>query len=301
MTRNNQYKPVFDNAEIESEYCRWVKLLGDDDPYVTNELPGIHDVLRAHFLVADYFCDIDGGLGGVGPKSLDLLHSAMYRPFVSLGGVDKWNTAFERIATLIYGIIKDHAFHDANKRTGLLTLLLFLNMNGRVPTAGQKQLEDFAVDIADNKLDKYSRYESMKKKGFVDVDVRFIADYLERNSRKVDRTSYSITYRELDSRLHSFGYRLENPSGNYIDLVRIEEKRKIFGWGAREKVGVKILQVGFPGWKSQVNHGAMKSIRKAAKLTVKDGFDSKTFYEGSDPLQSLIAEYAAPLERLAYR
>ncbi len=298
---DSQHIVIFDNPPVETEYRRWLNEIGAEDPYVSHELPGLQDVLRAHFLIVDYFYGRDSGLGGIGPKSLDLLHSALYRPYVSLDGIEKWKTIFEKAATLIYGIIADHSFHDANKRTGLLVLLLFFNKCSRVPIIGQHELEDFAVEIADHKLDKYPRYRDLKKNGCPDSEVIFIADYLERKSRKIDRTSYSITYRELDRLLVRFGYRLANPSGNYIDLVRIEQRRRIFGLGAKEQVNVKLAQVGFPGWKNQVNAGAVKTVRGAAKLTPDYGIDSKTFYQGADPVQSLIAEYAGPLERLAFR
>lgn len=275
--------------------------IGDEDPYKSDTTPGLNEVLRAHFLIVDYFYGKGTGLGGIGPKSVDLFHSALYRPFVSLGGVEKWRTHFEKAATLIYGIICDHPFHDANKRTGLLTLLLYLDKNSRVPIIGQKELEDFAVDIADHKLDKYPRYRDLRKKKHPDPEVAFIADHLERKSRKIDRTSYSITFRELDQVLRGFGYKLGNPSKNYIDLIRVQHRRKIFGWGEKEPVDVKVLQIGFPGWKNQVNVGAVKSVRAAAKLTPEYGIDSQAFYQGTDPVQALIAEYAKPLERLAFR
>lgn len=291
----------FDHPEIRSEYERWRQLIGNEDPYQSSSIPGLDEVVRAHFLIVDYFYGKQSGLGGIGPKSLDLLHSALYRPFVSLGGVEKWSTHFEKAATLIYGIICDHPFHDANKRTGLLTLLLYLSKNSRVPIAGQKELEDFAVDIADHKLDKYPRYRDLKKRRHPDAEIAFIADHLERKSRKIDRTCYSITYRELDRVLQRFGYKLDNPSKNYIDLIRIKHRRTIFGWGKKEPIDVKILQIGFPGWKSQVNVGAVKSVRVAANLTPEHGIDSQTFYQGTDPVNALISEYAGPLERLAFR
>jgi hypothetical protein len=82
---------------------------------------GMHDVLKAHFLIADFFFAEGEGIGGVGPRDLDLLHSALYRQHVTLGGTAKWDTKFDVCATLLYGLIKDHPFHDANKRTAFLS------------------------------------------------------------------------------------------------------------------------------------------------------------------------------------
>ncbi len=291
---------IFDNHGIQKEFLRWVSHFGPEDPYHSADTVGMTDVLRAHFLIADYFYSKDTGLAGIGPRDADLLHSAVYRQFVSYSGVDKWSTSFERAATLLFGIIADHPFHDANKRTGLLVLLLFLNKLNRLPTVSQSNLEDFAVEISDHKLAKYARYRELRKKS-PDPEVMFIADFLRRNTRKTDRKFYSITYRELDRRLQDLGYRLKNPHKNVIDVVRVEERRKLFGFGTKERVDVKVAQVGFPGWKYQVNQGAISTIRKEAKLTAEDGFDSQSFYQGADPVQSLIAEYSGPLERLAYR
>lgn len=291
---------IFDNHRVRDEFLRWVEYFGESDPYQSDETVGLFDVLRAHFLIADYFYTKDTGLGGLGPRDPVLLHSAIYRQFVSFGGVDKWSTSFERAATLLYGIITDHPFHDANKRTGLLVLLLFLRKINRTPAVGQNELENFAVEIADKKLDKYPRYRDLRK-SHQEPEVMFIADYLKRRSRKFDSQYYTITYRELDKRLEDFGYRLMHPSGNYIDVVRVQQRRRLFGFGEKEQVNVKICQVGFPGWKAQVGQGAIATIRREAKLTAEYGFDSKTFYLGVDPVHSLIAEYSGPLERLAHR
>lgn len=94
---------------------------------------------------------------------------------------------------------------------------------------------------------------------------------------------------------------LENPSGNFIDVVKVEEKRVggFLGIGGRiELVRTKILQIGFPSWKSQVNPKAQKEVLKAAKLTSEYGIDSQVFFNGTEPMYSLIAEYSGPLTRL---
>ena len=191
-------------------------------------------------------------------------------------------------------------FHDANKRTGLLLLLLALKKMRRVPEVRQRDLEELAVEIADNRLNKYPRYNEMRRSE-PDPEVMFIADYIKRNSRREDRTSYTITYRELDRRLHDFGYRLDNPKNNYIDVVRVTERRKLFGFGKREQVNVKVCQIGFPGWKKQVNQSAIATVRKEARLRPEDGIDSKVFFRGADPVHALIDTYSGPLERLANR
>lgn len=291
---------VFTSEAIGSEYNRWVKLVGTDDKYDTYDTVGLLDVLRAHFLIADYFYGRESGLGGIGPRDIHLLHSSVYRQFVAYNGTVKWKTSFEKAATLVFGIVTDHPFYDANKRTGLLTYLYALHKMNRQPTNRQNELEDFMVEIAERSLSKYRRMKELSKRED-DADVLFIADYMKRYSRERDSRYYAITYNELDRRLKEFGYCLANPHKNFIDICRIESYRKFGIFGKKCEKLVKVAQVGFPSWKSQVGKGAIATIRREAKLTPEHGVDSATFYRGADPLNSLIAQYETPLRRLAFR
>ena len=121
------------NADIEAEYKRWSNLIGPADPYLGRTTIGIHEVLRAHFLLLDFFSQIGEGVGGIGPRDIHLLHSALSRQFVQFGGESKWTQRIEVCATLLFGLIKNHPFHDANKRTAFLTSILHLQKVGRTP------------------------------------------------------------------------------------------------------------------------------------------------------------------------
>lgn len=68
---------IFDNSEVEAEYLAWRRYSGDNDPLQTDETVGLLDVLRAHFLIVDYFCTESYGIGGIGPKDPELLRSAI--------------------------------------------------------------------------------------------------------------------------------------------------------------------------------------------------------------------------------
>ena len=69
--------------EILAEYDRVVAQLDDhQDRYGINGL-SVYDVIRAHFFVANHFYLEGYGLGGIGPRSLDLLRSAVSRQYVA--------------------------------------------------------------------------------------------------------------------------------------------------------------------------------------------------------------------------
>src|SRR5262245_35454977 len=111
----------FFNSEAREEYDRTVSCI-DRDPYASQSTLGLMDVIRAHYLVVGFFLTEQRELGGTGPRDIRLLESALYRPHVEFGGVTKWSTPFDRAATTLFGLIKDHPFHDANKRTALLSI-----------------------------------------------------------------------------------------------------------------------------------------------------------------------------------
>lgn len=291
----------FLHADVEREYQRWLALVGNDDPYASRDTIGLHEVLRAHFLIVDFFVEQDYGVGGIGPKSVDLLHSSIYRQFVSFGGKDKWPGKYEKCATLLFGLVKDHPFHDANKRTAFLIALYQLDRLNRTPRVSQREFENFIVEVADNRLAKYARFRELSKEE-EDAEILFIADFLKRNTREIDRRSYTVTFHELNQILKRYGFEMVNQNKNFIDVVRVEKKPKYLGIiGPTVRKEYRLAQIGFPGWKRQVGKGALKSVREATGLTQQHGYDSQTFFQGADPLHTLIDMYSEPLRRLADR
>lgn len=286
--------------EVEAEYHRY---RADFDPIMQFDAPclTIDDVLKAHFLIANHFLLEGAGIGGIGPKSKPLLESAIYRQVSSFRGQLKWTNIFDVTATLFYGIIKNHAFHDANKRTAFLTALFQLHRAGFCPSVNEKVIEDFTVDVADNKLRRYSRFKELERSKDSDPEVRMISKFLRDNTRRIDGKKYAVTFRELQKILNRYGYHLENPVDNRIDVIRYEKRKKgiIFTKNVEEKV--RLGRIGFPRWTAQVLHQDIKAVRQMTNLTHKDGVDSGAFFHGLDDVQSLITTYNEPLMRLAYR
>jgi death-on-curing family protein len=299
----------FLHADIEREYERWKKVVGLDDPYQAEDTIGLHDLLAAHFLLIDYFAEKKYAFGGVGPRDLGLLHSALSRQFTGFGAVRKWNGLFENCATLMFGLIMNHPFHDANKRTALLAVLSLLHRKKHIITLQQKKLDSLVVAIAANELHVYfgrdARYQRTLQPMSVGNDpdgvVRIIADFLRRNTRYRDDATRTVTYSELNRAVKRHGYELRNPNGGYINVVRVEPAKRanFLGIGGKPEREVYLAQVGFPGWKDQVHKSALKTVREATGLTTKNGCDTQVLFQEAEPLSSLISEYAEPLKRLA--
>lgn len=286
--------------EIETEYHR---ILAAYDEVTSFPAPALSvtDVLRAHYMIANHFYLEGEGIGGIGPKDINGLESTVCRQISSFGGRNKWNNVYEISATLFYGIIKNHCFFDANKRTAFLSMLYQMYRVNLCPSVHEKIIEDFTVEVAENSLEKYSRYRDLKKSGDPDPEVRFIAYWLKKNMRQLKNDRKTITFRDLQRILNRYGYYLENPDKNYIDVIWEREESRGLIFKKVQTVRTRVGQIGFPRWGAEVPRGTLKHVRAITKLGSEDGVDSRAFFDGLDSMQSLITTYNEPLLRLAQR
>ena len=107
--------------------------------------PTKRQVLRMH----EELIATTGGSSGIRDESL--LEAALAAPFVSFGGVDLYPTLEQKAARLGYGLIKNHAMIDGNKRIGAHTMLVFLVLNGIRLQYTQEELYTIILDVAAGK------------------------------------------------------------------------------------------------------------------------------------------------------
>lgn len=88
-----------------------------------------------------------GGSDGV--RDSNLLDSALRNPFQSFGGKELYPTLQAKAARLGYGLIKNHAMIDGNKRLGAHAMLVFLVLNGVELMYTQKELYETILAVAD--------------------------------------------------------------------------------------------------------------------------------------------------------
>lgn len=86
----------------------------------------------------------------VGVKESGLLESALHLPKQSLFGEDAYPSIYEKAAALTDSLAKNHAFYNANKRTALASLIIFLKLNGYKWTMDVIEEQDFIVDIVNH-------------------------------------------------------------------------------------------------------------------------------------------------------
>ena len=114
-----------------------------------NEPVGIdeRDVLVLH----DRLLALHGGAEGV--RDQGLLQSALGRPlnifhYEDEAGVIRLATAYTA------GIVRNHPFVDGNKRTGFVTGILFLELNGFRFTASEVEATRAVLEIAAGTMDE---------------------------------------------------------------------------------------------------------------------------------------------------
>ena len=87
-----------------------------------------------------------GGSDGI--RDLGLLESALESPFQSYSGEELYPSIQAKAARLCYGLVKNHAMIDGNKRIGCHAMLVFLELNGYRMEYTQKELSDLILDVA---------------------------------------------------------------------------------------------------------------------------------------------------------
>ena len=94
--------------------------------------------------------ELFGGLIGI--RDLESLKSAISRPFQTFENKDLYPSTIQKAAALIESIVSNHPFIDGNKRTGYVTMRIFLISNGFDIKASQDEKYQFVIAIASGKL-----------------------------------------------------------------------------------------------------------------------------------------------------
>lgn len=281
---------------LKNAYQRDMAKISDitDLPY---QYINMSDALRAHYILADYFTDNTANQEEekmlVGLKDANLLASAIGRQIVEFDGKKKYDNGIDICSTLFYGMVKDHAFLDGNKRTSLLLLLYQMQLFGYYPKAQFKQFEDLAKFVAANQLP--IKYRNVWKKFYKqdDPEIKTISYIIRRLSIKKD-TSYhlNITMKTFCERLKELGVEY-NIEGSKVKFTRKQR------FSIHRLIDVKKYQytINFYGQSRVVEAKAARDTFNA--LGLKNEFANfSQFVNGEEPLYKIINKFEEPLRRL---
>lgn len=263
------------------------------DLNIDANLINVSDILKAYYILADYFTDpstnIDGEKMLVGVGSYDLLSSAVGRQSVEFGGERKYTDKIDICSTLFYGLVKNHSFYDGNKRTGLLILLYQLQLYGYFPKPNFNDFEKLVVAIADNSLAKRYPYIWKKYKKTDDPEIHTISQVVRKLVvRKNNSYHLSITTKEFCNILERSDVEWEL-TGNKIRLKRTVKK------GIRKEKYT--YTINFYGWTRPVR---VKMVRDTCNaLHLSDEYpDFNSLSTGEGNIYKTICEFEIPLRRL---
>lgn len=116
----------------------------------------VADVLTIHEEQIEAY----GGIRGI--RDEGLLESAVMMAQASFGGEYLHADLFEMAAAYAFHIAENQTFLDGNKRTALVSALVFLDINGCLILDDEMKLYDAMIAIANKEMDKYDLADLIK-------------------------------------------------------------------------------------------------------------------------------------------
>jgi len=255
-------------------------------PLSTEEVCQIHDALTEDFVASG------DPIEPPGVRDENLLHSAVSRPETAMGGVKKYSTVEAYAAALLHSLVHNHPFHNGNKRTALVTMLVFLDRNNILLTCSEQALFKHVLLVAQHGL--VPSVASQR----ADREVIVIAEWICANSRPIQRGERNLRWRELRKILGQQGCTMGTPlPGNKIKI-----ERTITSPGRLRIPRTRKLKVtaGYRNDGSEVDVNQINYIRRELHLDEEHGYDGEYFYgKGRQAPDAFIGQYRTLLKRLA--
>jgi death-on-curing protein len=98
-----------------------------------------------------------GGLNGV--RDANMLDASVNSPFHTFDGQYLYPTLQAMAAHLAFSLIKNHPFLDGNKRIGILSMLVFLEINGLPIMCTDEELVSLGLGLAESSIDESNLIE----------------------------------------------------------------------------------------------------------------------------------------------
>jgi death-on-curing family protein len=220
-----------------------------------------------------------------GVKNKELLNSALFHPQTAWGGKVKYPTVESAAAALMYSISGNHAFHNGNKRTAMVAMLVFLERHGLCLTCTEDDLFRISLDVAEHRLVPAEYLYS-------DSEIHALAGWIHDNSKIIKKGERPINLRKLRQILSYFGCSMSEGGTRFSRTVK-----KSF-LGTNKTLTAKVNSFVKEG--EELDKGLIKTIRDQLHLTPEYGIDTEAFYEQAKYTSSeFIIEYKNLLKKLS--
>ncbi len=107
----------------------------------------VEEIIELH----DKLIHRTGGSHGI--RDLSLLESAVYSAVSGFEGSEAYPSVEEKAARFMYALTNNHAFVDGNKRIGVFTMLMTLQLNNINLRYKQPELISLGLSVADGSKD----------------------------------------------------------------------------------------------------------------------------------------------------
>ena len=248
------------------------------------------DVRAIHQELASEFANSADPISPSGVRDENLLESAISRPSTSIGEDRKYPTVEMAAAALVHSIIHNHAFHNGNKRTALVSMLSFLDLNRMLVTCDEDDLFKLVIRIAQHSIVGATHVGQLS-----DNEVLYIADWISKNSRRIELGDRPIPFRRLRKLLTRYDCTYGQPRGGLVHISRKIHKGK---WIKREQTLSTQASYGDEG--RDIDKVSIAKIRKDLQLDEPHGIDSASFYDNAPAAAGeFIVKFRKTLRRLA--
>ena len=258
--------------------------------HIVDEIHSVsfNEALQVHSCLVEDFKNQHDPIDPSGIRDKTLLDSAITRQTTSIGESLKYPTVEMAGAALLHSLIHNHPFHNGNKRTALVSLLVFLDKNKLMLVCKDEELFQFVLNVAKHKVvvEKY--------RDLADREVQHIACWIKDNTRPVEIGDRPLTFHKLKQILTRYGCEFRQTSSGMKITRRIAGK----GFWNRSKELSSSFVYGGDG--REIRQKVIKKIRQDLALNEQNSIDSAAFYEDSPtPLGDFILRYRKILNRLS--
>jgi len=180
-------------------------------------------------------------------------------------------------AALFQALVQNHPFHNGNKRTALVSLVVFLDAHGYVLGRTEDELYDYVLRLSSHAI--VADYSSERG----DEEVLAVAKWLHQHAHRVRKGELTLKFRELRRILRGHGCELNQVAGSSIRIRR----------------GTLQTQIHYDDEGREVEPVTVHKVRRDLQLDDEHGCDSHIFYNAESRIDGFIMKYRGLLDRLA--
>lgn len=250
------------------------------------------EIIKIHEELTKDLQSADDPIFPKGIRSEGLIESAVARQATSYDGRLKYTTIESCAAAITHSLVLNHAFHNGNKRTALVVLLVFLDFHSLILNCNEDELFKFVMKIAtihENEQEKKDIRNSER-------EIDYINRWIVNNSRKANKKEQPITLYKFKRLLASYDCKIDIKADKiYIERI-IETKGRFFGIKKRKVYS----QMHKREDGAEMSIKLIKKVRAELELDEEHMIDSDVFYNyGLTPTSEFIIRYRKLLKRLS--